>query len=57
MHGECVIERRRNYLGRWIVVLHQQYCVPGLIPVLWALVAVGAVTVMYLLFVTMKHWA
>jgi len=46
-----VIERRRNYLGRWIVVLHQKYCVPGLIPVLWALVVL--LGIVQIVFVTL----
>jgi hypothetical protein len=43
--------------ARAINVLPQTQWPRWVLAVLWALVAVGAVTVMYLLFVTMKHWA
>ena len=51
MHGDCVIERRRNYLGRLVVSLHQRYCRPGLVPVLWAVVVV--LGIVQIVFVTL----
>lgn len=32
------MDRRTNWVGRWVVTLHVRYCWPPMIPVLWVLV-------------------
>lgn len=32
------VDRRINYVGRLVVALHRRYCLPDLIPVIWAAV-------------------